>query len=218
MDGPYQFTVAQLKEIAKQRKMSTSGVKAEIIKRLMDADSEGTWMTEYSPDREEEGECEDDQLRHERDKNKLLRQELEIARRERDLAQREATLAQCELELTNRGTRQNLANFPAEDGNRMHEMRGQEQQQAEVRATPPLRADVKGIGDLLGEFDGTNRYFEDWEKQVRLVKRLFMVDDAIMKIIISSKLKGKVEKMVSFEIGTHRNDARRITFNDERRI
>lgn len=194
MDGPYQFTVAQLKEIAKQRKVSTAGLKAEIIKRLMDADPEGTWMTEYSPDREEEGECEDDQLRHERDRNELLRQELEIARRERDLAQREATLAQRELELTNRGIRQNVANFPAEDENRMHEMREREQQQAEVRATPPLRADVKGIGDLLGEFDGTNRHFEDWEKQARLVKRLFMVDDAIMKIIISSKLKGKAER------------------------
>ncbi|XP_071581961.1 uncharacterized protein [Temnothorax nylanderi] len=67
-------------------------------------------------------------------------------------------------------------------------------QQAEAPAPPQLRADVKGIGDLLGEFDGTNRYFEDWEKQVRLVKRLFSVDDAIMKIIISSKLKGKADR------------------------
>ena len=63
-----------------------------------------------------------------------------------------------------------------------------------VTAPQQLRADVKGIGGLLGEFDGTNRYFEDWEKQVRLVKRLFSVDDAVMKIIISSKLKGKADR------------------------
>ncbi|KYN00149.1 hypothetical protein ALC62_09083 [Cyphomyrmex costatus] len=189
MERASQFTVAELKEIARRLNVSSSGLKVEIIKRLMEADPKGTWMDEGGSIHEEDDEREDVQLRLERDRNELLRQELELAKRERDVAQREAVLARRELELTNRGN-------PAmgHQGREGHVNELRSQQRVEARATPQLRADVKGIGDLLGEFDGSNPYFEDWEKQVRLVKRLFTVDDAIMKIIISSKLKGTADR------------------------
>ena len=88
-----------------------------------------------------------------------------------------------------------LENVPAANRNLDNDLRRHLQQRVDaVAALQQLRADVKGIGGLLGEFDGTNRYFEDWEKQVRLVKRLFAVDDAIMKIIISCKFKGKADR------------------------
>lgn len=169
--------------------MPSSGLKGEIIKRLMEADPDGAWLDESGPSRADGDEREDDQLGLERDKNELLRQELELAKRERDLAQREAALMRRELELATRGNEENPA-----ISHREGESEGQFQQRVELRATPQLRTDVKGIGDLLGEFDGSNRYFEEWEKQVRLVKRLFTVDDAIMKIVISSKLKGKSDR------------------------
>lgn len=135
-------------------------------------------------DSEEENEQDEAQLRIERDRSELLRQELEVTKRERDVAQREAVLARRELELANTA---NPGSINLTDHSRGHEQ--------DAHPVPPqLRADVKSIGELLGDFDGTNRYFENWDKQVRLVKRLFAVDDAIMKIIISSKLKEKADR------------------------
>ncbi|XP_015432072.1 PREDICTED: uncharacterized protein LOC107188311 [Dufourea novaeangliae] len=172
------FTAAQLKEKLRRRNLPQTGLKSELITRLMEADPEGRWMT--ANDSEEEEEHNENQLLSERQRNELLQQELELMRRERDVAQREAELARREPALA---SPENPANV----------LRRNTQQQAD-NVPNQLRADVKGIGELLGEFDGSNRYYEDWERQVRLVKGLFTVDDAIMKIIISSKLKGKAER------------------------
>lgn len=88
-----------------------------------------------------------------RKRNELLRQEVEVVRRERDVTQREAAAAQRELELVNAG-RPGIGR--PEERNLVDDLRRHQLMEAE--ATPPqLRADVKGIGELLGEFDGTNR-------------------------------------------------------------
>ncbi|XP_077256603.1 uncharacterized protein LOC143894309 [Temnothorax americanus] len=137
----------------------------------------------------DEEERRDAQLQLERDRAELLRQELEVMRRERDVAQLETELARRELELAIAANPENRGYLQQPEARPMNNV-----QRAEAPTPPQLRADVKGIGELLGEFDGANRYFEDWEKQVRLVKRLFAVDDTIMKIIISSKLKGKADR------------------------
>jgi len=150
-------------------------------------------MDENDPVQEGEEER-DDELRLERGRNELLRQELEVLKRKRDVAQRETAIARRELELANTLRMENLEINQSDDRNRAEGLPGCPQRAEAQIAPSPLRADVKGIGDLLDEFDGMNRHFEDWEKQVRLVKRLFTVNDAIMKIIISSKLKEKADR------------------------
>lgn len=134
------------------------------INKEMEADPDG--MNEDNRVQEEEDEQDEVRLRLERDRNELLRQELEITRRERDLAQREVATVRREL------------------GDR----------RAMDRATStPLRADVKGIGELLDTSTGRTVILRTGKSKFE-VKRLFTVDDAIMKIIISSKLKGKAER------------------------
>jgi len=76
----------------RQRNLSTTRSKVELIKRLMDVNPDGAWMDENDPVREGKEER-DDELRLERGRNELLRQELEVLKRERDVAQREAAKA-----------------------------------------------------------------------------------------------------------------------------
>ena len=176
MDSPNRFTAEQLREKLRLRNLPTTGLKPALIARLMEVDPEGNWINDEEVDNAVAQD--EDQFQLERDRNELFRQELEVTRQARDIARREAQIAQRELKLPNAGI---LENVPAANRNLDNDLRRHLQQRMDVVAAPQqLRADVKGIGGLLGEFDGTNRYFEDWEKQVRLVKRLLAVDDAIM--------------------------------------
>ncbi|KAK2574697.1 hypothetical protein KPH14_013021, partial [Odynerus spinipes] len=97
----------------------------------------------------------------ERERNELLRQELEVMRRERDVAHREAEIARRELALVTAGIPANPAPEQLNVRNFGNDLQRHPPQQPDA-APPALRADVKGIGELLGEFDGTNRYYEDW--------------------------------------------------------
>lgn len=45
MSDPGVFNVAQLKEFLRARGLSTTGAKAELAARLMEADPSGDWMT-----------------------------------------------------------------------------------------------------------------------------------------------------------------------------
>lgn len=50
---------------------------------------------------------------------------------------------------------------------------------------------IKAIGDLLSEFNGTDRDFGEWERQVKLLCYTYELDDNMTKILIGSKLRGK---------------------------
>lgn len=84
MPEPNDFTVVELKEIARARKLSSAGSKGELIARLMEYDPEGTWMNN---DESENAQYEDS--RSER--------EIEMYRREKELAERELQLARREI-------------------------------------------------------------------------------------------------------------------------
>jgi len=44
MPQPNEYTVAELKEKAKALKMATTGTKADLIARIVEADPSGAWM------------------------------------------------------------------------------------------------------------------------------------------------------------------------------
>jgi len=46
MSDPSNFTVLELREALRKRKLPMTGAKAELIARLMEDDPEGAWMSE----------------------------------------------------------------------------------------------------------------------------------------------------------------------------
>ncbi|XP_071553456.1 uncharacterized protein [Temnothorax nylanderi] len=81
MEAASRFTMSQLKEKLRERNLSTAGVKADLIKRLMEADPDGNWMSVDDLTGEEERR--DAQLQLERDRAELevirYRREIELA-------------------------------------------------------------------------------------------------------------------------------------------
>ncbi|XP_070169672.1 uncharacterized protein [Polyergus mexicanus] len=193
MDRLSKLTSVQLKTILKNHQLSTAGTKAELVARIASANPAGDWMSEMEEPRgepsrdEEEGSCfgEEDNaprehsgpeghscergehsqavatrrpyLRREsadmRHRNDFPLRELELMRRERALMARELEVAQQEMEILRNSQRA---------GNNSNSGR-------------PVN--IRAVGDLLSEFNGTDRDFGEWEKQVRLLCQTYELDD-----------------------------------------
>lgn len=93
--------------------------------------------------------------------------ELELLRREKDLVERKLVLMQRENEAL---------------GNTSHTAHNR----------PSLS--IKAIGDLVGEFDGTEYTYLVWEKQIRLLRDTYNLDGNMTKVLIEMKLRGKALK------------------------
>lgn len=52
---------------------------------------------------------------------------------------------------------------------------------------------VKAIGELLGEFDGSDNTFWKWEEQVRMLQTAYQLDELATKVLMSTKLKGRAQ-------------------------
>lgn len=53
------------------------------------------------------------------------------------------------------------------------------------------RLTVSMMADMLNYFNGNNETYEVWEKQIRLLRPTYLVTDYVMKIVMSSRLKGE---------------------------
>lgn len=108
-----------------------------------------------------------------------MQREIELCRGEKKLKEDELDLARREIEflksmqqLTIGGNNQAI-NTPRP----MYE------------TTPRLTASM--IADMLNYFDGNSETYETWERQVRLLKTTYQVTDEMVKLAISSRLRGK---------------------------
>jgi len=50
----------------------------------------------------------------------------------------------------------------------------------------------KGLKDMLSEFDGSSNAFRNWKQQVDFLRDIYNLDDNGTRVLISSRLKGKV--------------------------
>jgi len=50
---------------------------------------------------------------------------------------------------------------------------------------------INAIAELLATFDGTMGTFETWERQLRLLRRTYRLNDEHVKLLIGMRLKGK---------------------------
>lgn len=196
---PSDYTLAEIKDILREKKLSTIGNKAELINRLTNSDSE-IWTTldglrarqrhgvidcpidERHGSRDaaadEEDEC---QARHNDASVEDPLIENDLIRRENELLRRERALLQRELEIMRR---ENAESRGAPCANSSGERRG----------SPPTSENVRAIRDLLSDFDGGEGTFWRWERQIQLLRTPYALDDAATRILISSKLKGRASE------------------------
>ncbi|XP_018377468.1 PREDICTED: LOW QUALITY PROTEIN: uncharacterized protein K02A2.6-like [Trachymyrmex cornetzi] len=168
------FTVIELKEALRERGLSSTGSKAELIQRLSEYDpniwktlsekrngiqGEQTDAEDYASIPEEHHESE---LQGERED--YTQHELTLIRKERELLQREQQLLRREREM-----------------NRC----------ASTTSVTSVAGGVRNLRDLLPEFDASDNTFWRWKKQLEFVRNSYMLDDSATKILISTRLKGR---------------------------
>jgi len=182
MTDPNNFTVLELKEALRRRKLPMTGAKAELIARLMEDDPEGTWTGERG-----EGFHNDDGGEHgggdESGSMTMMRErEIEIYKREKELAERELELARREIVILRREAvaGRGGGSEPAARGDGMT---------TERTTLPRVQAWRPDLADLLSEFDGISSSFDTWEKQLKFLKATYHLDDDQTKILMGSKLK-----------------------------
>lgn len=170
------YTITALKEMLKARGLSTIGSKDELIIRLKEAD----------PEVERHIEIEDNHGNQDGDASSageqfipnVYQREAEMYKREKELAERELALLQREMELLrdNRG----IERRPNNDNAAGIEMQ-----------TERTRASVAAIAELLTRFDGKSDEYEVWERQAKLLKTTYRLNDDATTVMIGLRLKGK---------------------------
>lgn len=178
--NPKDYTVQQLKDFLRVRGLPTTGNKADLMLRLEES-SPNVWNElRQEPGARDFVEAESEAARTEiqqdttsREENLAAdreRHEFEFIRRERDLLRREVELLKREAELGARTPDSNHRSSIASDSG--------------INV-------IKGLKDLLSEFDGTGNEFQKWKQQVELLRGTHNLDDNATRVLISSRLKGK---------------------------
>ena len=194
MKKPQDFTNVELKAKLKERNLSTSGNKAELLARMMQADPEGNWLSEEAEDAGTQLEnssalpgtsAQQPEVRYETDQERTsvgptgsvqptsLNDSLTVEdlwRRERELLHRELDLARRENEFLRRSSVS-----PASGSERSR--------------SPPVN--ITAVSSLLCEYSGVDQDFGQWERQLRLLRDSYALDDGRTRILIGSRLKGK---------------------------
>lgn len=175
--NPADFTVNQLKEKLREKGLSSTGNKADLIMRITEADPSGVWMTEI-PETEETGAIQENSSEAGAEaQTSQYEREIEMYRREKELAERELSLLRRELELTRGMQRLNIGE------------RERTADREDITREYP-RPSIAAIGDLLSLFDGSGDY-EIWEKQLRLLRTTYHLTDEYAKVLVGMRLKGK---------------------------
>ncbi|XP_053994072.1 uncharacterized protein K02A2.6-like [Hylaeus volcanicus] len=159
--SPPNFTIPQLKECLKRLNLSTTGSKTDLLARLNAAGPEGSWMSLLDEVDVGQELAAAEIVEPQPDASR----ELELIRRERDLLQREMDLMRRENEI--------LRNSPRS-----------------VQSHGP-NMNVRAVGDLLSDFDGSKNTFLVWEKSLLLLRNTYELDENAIKVLIAAKLKGR---------------------------
>ncbi|XP_071652503.1 uncharacterized protein [Temnothorax longispinosus] len=171
--SPLDFSVNTLKQKFKRLGLSTSGNKSELIGRIMQADPEGTWMDEDDEMAQDNQELARTFTTSQVTGNAEDQRNLcdEFMRREKLLMERELDLMRRENEL----------------------LRNASPRSHDSERNAKSQINIKAIGELLGEFTGIDSNFEQWERQLRFLCETYELDDNTAKILLGSRLKGKVQ-------------------------
>lgn len=166
------LTVVELKERLKELGLSYLGNKHDLITRLNASDPSGTWTE--GPSTADDLEAADATARG---RTVLVETQPEDHYHNDRALEAELTLLRQEVEILRRQVRPTVREADAHI-------------EAEPRSIQP-RINISAVAELLSTFDGAMGNFETWEKQLRLLKRTYRLDDEHTKILIGMRLKGK---------------------------
>jgi len=172
--NPTDYTITQLKKFLQNRNLPTTDNKADLIARLQ-ANNPDIWnelrQTISAEELQEPDNAARAAVQREMTSGEDLAtsRELELVRRERDLLRRELELVRREAELRST-TSGSVRSLVVSEGGTFS---------------------VKGLKDLLNEFDGSSDTFRKWKQQIELLQNTYSLNDNAMRVLISSRLKGK---------------------------
>lgn len=186
--NPQKLSVAQLKEALKQRRLRTSGRKNELIVRLQSADPTGAWVQEAeligedTIESEEEGAEEQEAAADRREEasegvHQSERRENDLSQREKRLEKKERELMRVEIDVLRRE-------------NELLRMSPTNNVSVESRTT----VDIRNVGKLLSDYDGTGEDFPLWKTQVNLLRETYELTKSEARLMVGSKLQGKAQK------------------------
>lgn len=170
--------MSTIKEKLSEMGLSTSGKKAELVKRFVEAggsieDLQSMPGASGDPEEEEGGGLEENTARSTEqaaaEMPTALTREINLLHRQRDLAKRELELIRREVEL----------------------LRTEQRPDSVVSTGRQGGSKLKNVKDLIGDFEGDSRNYEVWEKQIRRLTQSYELDDLETKALVCNKLKGK---------------------------
>ena len=175
---PTKLKLTQLQDICINRGLTTNGNKAEVIRRLQEADPTDEWLRETNSLLMGDWSDENDYDVNEETADSLMQsysggmqgKEVNFLRRERDLIRWELELTRRELELSRAS--------PAS---------------ATIQQVSP-HVNINTLKDLLSDFLGIDTDFRKWKNQFKLLKSTYKLDDNHGHLLMGSKLKGKALK------------------------
>lgn len=204
------FTVVALKEILSARGLSSSGSKAELISRMMEADPSGAWMNiDQSSENIDTENSEQAGTSNAQLTTNLQQREIDLYKKEKELAERELALARLEIEVMQmRLQTEQVGGSGERQQHSMHSIASIEGERSRVNndgdhgnnmttsygdsnvLTQP-RTNITAIADLLNNFNGKSGDFEVWEKQIKLLKSTYKLEDETVKLLFGMRLKGR---------------------------
>ena len=192
------FTVAELKDVLRHLKLTTTGSKAELINRINSVppaawsdvlrdstrSSQDIEVTSNPASRREEDvmaspslpSAEDTNARDSDDANgdSLLRRQYELMRQERDLLRRELRLAERERSAASNPSTSSIQANASTSSTQAHSSVG-----------------IRAIADQLSEYSGESDGFEKWRTQSELLREAYHLDEASTKALLIMRLKGR---------------------------
>lgn len=204
------FTVVALKGILSARGLSSSGSKAELISRIMEADPSGAWMnidqSSGNIDQDSENiDTEDSQqagTSNAQPTTNLQQREINLYKKEKELVERELALARLEIEMMQMRLQTEQVGGGGERQQRfVHSITSIEGERSRVNndgdhgnnmttsyggsnVLTQSRTNITVIADLLNNFNGKSGDFEVWEKQIKLLKSTYKLEDETAKLLI----------------------------------
>ncbi|XP_036145206.1 uncharacterized protein LOC105831336 isoform X1 [Monomorium pharaonis] len=187
---PNSLTVVELKGVLREMNCSTNGSKNELIERLKAADPSGAWMNkvrkgnphdeqQHTQGAERLGDGNEAGGPNPTECTTILMRELEIRERERRLMERELEIVRRELDMMRSANLRDVSTPVVPSGSE------------EVEANSRPRVNINSVAELLPPFSGTDVDFDRWERQLRLLKATYALDDKATRLLIGSRLKGK---------------------------
>ncbi|KAI4481937.1 hypothetical protein M0804_008956 [Polistes exclamans] len=178
-------TIAELKEKCKELGCSTSGSKTELIQRLREDDPSEAWAQKNVTNTAPRVVCEKVRFPDAEDVGRFLNDncEEEVRRNDKHLLEEELKLVRRELELVRSLRGASIST----------ERRQLVETQEQSYSNPDFRerVDIRLVADLLNVFKGEMGEYENWERQLRMLRATYSLNDNQVRMLISMRLKEK---------------------------